>query len=431
MRGTSARRASPAARQTRTPDDAAGADKVDTSGNIAALKRRGFRVVATYDYHDECGQLLYQNVRLEHFAADGKRDAKTFRQRRPKEGVPGAFIGYLGDVRRVPFRLPAIAEAKHQAIDIAEGEKDADRLASLGLLATSVATPSTTDLSAFAGHAIYIHANNDAPGRKKAKKLAKLLEPIAADVFIVSYPDTGPGGDVSDWLDQGNGLDELLVRRGEAPPFFATHDAGDVGEFRAARADEIYWPEWEKGEPRSRSAANIRAFLTHAGVALRRNEFTHRDEITRDGKTEPLSDAIVVALRLEAHALGLDPPEAFFNDVVNNEARAHGYHPVRDYLASIAWDGTPRLDTLLIDYAGAPDTALNRAFGRKTFVAAVRRVRQPGCKHDSCLVLEGPQGSGKSSLVRTLASPAWFTDCVSIGAEPKCDHRADGRLLAG
>jgi predicted P-loop ATPase len=58
----------------------------------------------------------------------------------------------------------------------------------------------------------------------------------------------------------------------------------------------------------------------------------------------------------------------------------------------------PRLDGWLTRYCGAADTPLNRAFGRKTLLAAVRRVREPGCKFDFMLVLEGPQGQGKIHL---------------------------------
>ncbi|NLD02639.1 MAG: hypothetical protein GX674_04965, partial [Clostridiales bacterium] len=74
------------------------------------------------------------------------------------------------------------------------------------------------------------------------------------------------------------------------------------------------------------------------------------------------------------------------------------YHPIREYLAALpAWDGTPRVDSLLVDYLGAPDNAYVRAVTRKTFCAAVSRVQHPGCKFDAMLVLNGPQGIGKST----------------------------------
>lgn len=85
--------------------------------------------------------------------------------------------------------------------------------------------------------------------------------------------------------------------------------------------------------------------------------------------------------------------------------------PVVDYLASLKWDGVPRLDTWLIRLAGAQDTLFNRAAGKRTLIAGVARAFNPGCKHDPALVLEGPQGLRKSSLVRALApNGEWFTD---------------------
>ena len=91
----------------------------------------------------------------------------------------------------------------------------------------------------------------------------------------------------------------------------------------------------------------------------------------------------------------------------------NNYHPVRDYLNALEWDGEERLDTLLVDYLGAEDNPLTRAMTRKHFTAAVARVMQPGCKYDYVLTLIGPEGSGKSTLVRLMARDAWFTDSLT------------------
>jgi predicted P-loop ATPase len=91
-------------------------------------------------------------------------------------------------------------------------------------------------------------------------------------------------------------------------------------------------------------------------------------------------------------------------------ARANSFHPIRDYLDGLVWDGTPRLDTLLIDHAGAEDSAYTRAVTAATFIAAAARVRKPGCKVDTMLILEGAQGIGKSSLLAHLAGLDWFDD---------------------
>lgn len=86
-------------------------------------------------------------------------------------------------------------------------------------------------------------------------------------------------------------------------------------------------------------------------------------------------------------------------------------HPVRRYLRGLEWDGQPRLDTWLLDYLGVEDTLYTRQAGAKTLVAAVARVMEPGCKFDHALIIEGRQGSGKSTAVAVLAGP-WFTDSL-------------------
>ena len=89
----------------------------------------------------------------------------------------------------------------------------------------------------------------------------------------------------------------------------------------------------------------------------------------------------------------------------------HKLHPIREYLNGLVWDGTPRLDTLIIDYLGVEDTALNRAMTRKHFVAAVARVMNPGCKYDYCLIVTGAEGIGKSTLFSVMGGE-WFNDSL-------------------
>jgi predicted P-loop ATPase len=90
------------------------------------------------------------------------------------------------------------------------------------------------------------------------------------------------------------------------------------------------------------------------------------------------------------------------------------FHPIREYLDGLPeWDKVPRLDTLLIDYLGAEDSPYTRAVTRKTLVAAVARILNPGAKHDSILVLNGKQGIGKSTLFSRLGGK-WYSDSLSI-----------------
>ena len=92
-------------------------------------------------------------------------------------------------------------------------------------------------------------------------------------------------------------------------------------------------------------------------------------------------------------------------------ATAHAFNEVQDFLSGLAWDGVPRLDTLFIDYLGAADTPYTRAVTRKAFTAAVTRAMIPGSKYDNMLILAGPQGLGKSTLLDKM-SRGWFNDSI-------------------
>ena len=111
--------------------------------------------------------------------------------------------------------------------------------------------------------------------------------------------------------------------------------------------------------------------------------------------------------------------EPFFGKVTKNDlldavaacASDQAYHPVREYLQGLSWDGQPRLDGLFIDYLGAENTPYVRAVTRKAFTAAVARVMHPGCKYDTMLVLVGTQGRHKSTILAKMGG-GWFSDSL-------------------
>ena len=101
------------------------------------------------------------------------------------------------------------------------------------------------------------------------------------------------------------------------------------------------------------------------------------------------------------------------NSAVQSVAHENRFHPVREYLKSLKWDGIERIDVWLISYLGAQDSKFVRAVGRRWLISAVARIFEPGCQADHTLLLEGPQGIKKSTALRTLASAKWFTDHIS------------------
>jgi len=102
--------------------------------------------------------------------------------------------------------------------------------------------------------------------------------------------------------------------------------------------------------------------------------------------------------------------------------RRHSFNAVQDWLRSLPpWDSIPRLDTIFIDYLGAADTPYTRAVARKSFTAAVARAMIPGVKYDTMPILSGPQGIGKSTLLKIMAGN-WFNDSLdSFDGKEACE----------
>ena len=109
-------------------------------------------------------------------------------------------------------------------------------------------------------------------------------------------------------------------------------------------------------------------------------------------------------------AYGITGKERIY-DAAALAAHKHTINDVQDYLTTLEWDGVLRLDTLLTDYLGAEDNAYTRAVARKSLTAAVARAMTPGVKYDYMPILAGPQGIGKSTLLRLLGL-RWYSDSL-------------------
>lgn len=110
---------------------------------------------------------------------------------------------------------------------------------------------------------------------------------------------------------------------------------------------------------------------------------------------------------------GIWSPSKFKDGLLGLVWSERTYHPIKEYFSKLTWDGKKRIDTLLIDYLGAKDSEFVRAVTRKTLCAAVARIYKPGIKFDNILVLNGPQGIGKSTLFSILGKE-WYSDSLSI-----------------
>ena len=183
------------------------------------------------------------------------------------------------------------------------------------------------------------------------------------------------------------------------------------------------WPDLtEEGEPK-RTYRNARAAIMALGVKCSYDLFHDRMRVAGKPINEwagELSDDVNVMLRqIIINTFGFDPGKEAIADATTELCLENRFDPIIDYLDGLKWDGTPRLDKWLTDYLGVEDSALTRAIGRLTLVAAVRRAREPGCKFDHILTLEGSEGTKKSTSIQTLADEANFSDQTILTASDK------------
>lgn len=180
------------------------------------------------------------------------------------------------------------------------------------------------------------------------------------------------------------------------------------------------WIYKEDGALKPASLANLKQMVEHhpdlqgmfsfdewsaKTMILRGLPGDHREDYPRE-----LSDHDEVATAAWLNHRGLAPQIQTVAAVIREVASRYVQNPMRDWLTGLEWDGADRAADWLTKYAGAPDTHYERTIGRKFLISAVARALTPGCKCDTMLILEGPQGLRKSTLARVLCGPQYFSD---------------------
>ena len=193
-----------------------------------------------------------------------------------------------------------------------------------------------------------------------------------------------------------------------------TYDRPHTGD-----GPSVDWPEISpKGEIVKNSLPNVRAFLGFLGLELWLDQFENRVRIDGSEESQYLDAHVLAALWGRANEFGFRPSMTFVRQALMSIAVGNGRHPLREFLKGLRWDGVPRVERLLVDYAHAEDNLLNRAIAKLLLVAMVRRIFEPGCKFDCMVVLQGPQGCGKSLFCKVLAGD-FFEESMTLAASAK------------
>jgi hypothetical protein len=241
--------------------------------------------------------------------------------------------------------------------------------------------------------------------------LAVELQSRGAIVKIFAWPKAHGDAKGIDDLLACAGPDYVLPLIEKAKKFKQTARATVTGDWR----DRLI--KGPKGEPKSllanamlalREAPEWEGVLKHDSFALQ----TIAQKPTPWGFTGKWSDQQDSLACEWLHHRGISVNLLVASAAVEAVAHQAEFHPVRDYLDSLQWDGVNRIDQWLTAYLGVEDSDYSRAVGAKWLISAIARIRKPGVKADCLLILEGPQGLGKSSALRILGEP-WFADEVA------------------
>ena len=221
-------------------------------------------------------------------------------------------------------------------------------------------------------------------------------------------------------------MQELAVQDGAVKQQLMSESmAGALEEFKDD--DWAKQLEYKKDGTLKATIDNIRLIMEHDPQLCKtvgHNVFAHRYELLRDlhwrgiDKGAYWSDTDDAALRHYLERVYDISHTGKTMDAMSVIVEQNRFHPVKEYLDGLVWDGIERLDTLLINYFGAEDHEYTRAVTRKTMCAAVARILNPGCKFDFMLLLIGKQGLGKSYYLKKMGGK-WFSDSLTtvVGKE--------------
>lgn len=177
------------------------------------------------------------------------------------------------------------------------------------------------------------------------------------------------------------------------------------------------------GKVDATSLHNVKMFLMHhphlrdmfwydefVDEIFMRRPVDHNDDSSAFPR--PLQDHDETELAMWLNENGLAPSIRNTGSAIRTVAFKNKRNPIVEWAESLKWDGQKRIDTWLTYYAGAASDDYTKMVGRRFLISAMARILEPGCKVDTMLILEGPQGLKKSSLIDVLAGPGWFSDQI-------------------
>ena len=400
------------------------------------------KIEAVYNYASINGDYAYTKVRLEGkkmlfgilsnerfaYGLNGK-NKKTF----------NAVYGSISSIKR--------AIERKEPVFIPEGEKDVNTLVKKGYAAFSCggANDWNKNVSELCKDAdVIVLADNDDPGKKLASTVVRDLKGTAKSIKIIIPMPEVPKADITDYFKAGHTVEEFenLIRNVDDTEKVCTDVQQDQKQDTGKKRSVIQKSKDEvAGGP-----ALVFKFLDcnydEDGNVKSVKQLVHNFEIVMDKDSRFAGKIRLNEFAQQPYLYGSVPWEnenncrawsshddsALFSliqadyglksrqdfaDALKNVSMRNKFHPVRELLDSLTWDGKEHIRSLLPEYLGAEDSDYTYQVMRLWMLGAVARIFRPGCKFDYCMILQGAQGVGKSTLPRLMAlDDSWFSDSL-------------------
>lgn len=400
------------------------------------------KIEAVYNYVSINGEYAYTKIRLE-----GKKMLfGMLKDGRFEYGLKGRskkeFNAIFGSVPRIKEAIE-----RKEPIFIPEGEKDVNTLIKKGYVAFSCggANDWNKNISELCnGAEVIILADNDDPGKKLAATIEKDLKGISKSVkIIVPMPDT-PKADITDYFEAGHTVEEFenLIRAGDDTKYICTdvqqNQKQGIGRKQAVTQENkaditgnpaLVFRSLDCNYDEDGNVKSVKQLVHNFEVVMdmdsrfagkiRLNEFAQQPYLYGNVPWENENNCRAWSSHDDSALFSLIQADyglksrQDFADALKNVSMRNKFHPVREVLDSLTWDGKEHIRGLLPEYLGAEDSDYTYQVMRLWMLGAVSRVYKPGSKFDYTMILQGSQGIGKSTFLKQLAmDDSWFNDSL-------------------
>lgn len=390
---------------------------------VEAREHRKIEAIYTYVFCGN-GAPAFTKLRL----TGKKMIYGTFENDRFTYGLSGKhrkdMLAVYGDIKAM---RRAIEEGR--PIFYCEGEKDVQTLQKHGYRASftcgSVGDWQSSYTDIVKNSDLIILADNDSPGKELAQRILRDTKGAVRSARIVIPTPDIEKGDISDFFESGHTNEEFekFIRR-QKPDVTGKTCGVSIPEVQSLLSYSIIYSS--NGEEKSRKVkqtiSNVELILDNdrrTAGKIRFNEFSRQTFLfgnvpwESENNCRPWSsfdDSNLFAL-LQADYEMKDRQNYF--DALKNVSMRNRFHPIKDILNSLHWDGQEHIKGLLPNYLGAEDSTYNYEVFKLFMLGAVSRIFEPGCKFDYTVIFRGEQGIGKSTFLRLLAlDDAWFNDSL-------------------